>query len=287
MADEPQRHRIEVACPECGNVQVEPALVVSTQCRACRANFQVRDGKGVVRTHPKARLAPPRKDTDPEPVTVTPKPPPARRFGPPPRQPRSFLMRLFHPVKPPREVTCFDCGHTFTTIAEAQSSQCPKCSGYLSLLDYEITEPWNRRIQTYGSVVIQKTGSISGVTLRCHNLTVLGELAGSVECTGDLIIRKTGRIVGTVHCRNLRIEKGARVEFLNPVTATTASIDGQVRGQISCTGAVTLERRARLQGLVRTSSLIVKPGAKHTGTIEMITDPNPTSSNQAASSTRG
>ena len=270
MADEPQRHRIEVTCPECGHVQVEPALVVSTQCRACRANFQVRDGKGVARSRPTARFAPPRKDPEPEPPPVTAKSAPPRRFGPVPPPPRSFLMRLFHPVKPPREVTCFECGHTFTTIAEAQSSQCPKCSGYVSLLDYEITEPWNRRIQTYGNVVIQKTGSVSGAPLRCHNLTVLGELAGSVECTGDLTIRKSGKIVGTVHCRNLRIEKGARVEFLNPVTATTATIDGQVRGQISCTGAVTLERRARLQGLVRTSSLIVKPGAKHTGTIEMI-----------------
>jgi cytoskeletal protein CcmA (bactofilin family) len=174
-------------------------------------------------------------------------------------------------VKPPREVSCFTCGHAFSTIAEAQSSQCPKCSGYVSLLDYDITEHWNRRIQTRGNVVIQKTGSVSGVTLRCHHLTVLGELAGSVECSGDLIIRSHGKIIGTVQCRNLRVEKGARVEFLNPVTAATASIDGQVRGQISCTGAVTLEKRALLLGLVRTSSLIVKPGAKHTGTIEMIT----------------
>ena len=67
MADEPQRHRIEVACPECGKLQFEPALVVSTQCRACRANFQVREGKGVVRKHPVTRLAVPRKDSDPEP----------------------------------------------------------------------------------------------------------------------------------------------------------------------------------------------------------------------------
>jgi cytoskeletal protein CcmA (bactofilin family) len=54
------------------------------------------------------------------------------------------------------------------------------------------------------------------------------------------------------------------------VIATSASIDGNVRGQISCTGTVTLEKRAHLQGLVRTSSLIVKSRAKHTGSIEMI-----------------
>jgi cytoskeletal protein CcmA (bactofilin family)/predicted nucleic acid-binding Zn-ribbon protein len=273
MADEPLRHRIEVTCPECGQVQSEPALVVSTQCRACRANFQVRAGKGVVRDRPITRLAVPRKDTDPEPdpLPEAPKAQPFLRRGPVAPPPKSFLMRLFNPTKPPREITCFNCGHNYTTVAEAQSSQCPKCSGYISLLDYDIAEHWNRRIQTCGDVIIQKTGVVAGVTLQCHNLTVLGELAGSVDCSGDLIIRSHGKIIGKVNCRNLRVEKGARVEFLNPVNAVTAFIDGHVRGQISCSGAITLEKRAHLQGLVRTSSLIVKPGAKHTGTIEMVT----------------
>lgn len=272
MADEPQRHRIDVTCPECGHAQSEPALVISTQCRACRANFQVRDGKGVARNRPVTRLAIPRKDSDPEPELLkeSPKSPTYLRRAPTTPPPQSFLKRLFNPAKPPREITCFNCDYSYTTVGEAQSSQCPKCCGYISLIDYDISDHWNRRIQTCGDVIIQKSGVVSGVTVICHNLTVLGELAGSVECTGDLIIRSHGKIIGKVNCKNLRIEKGARVEFLNPVTATTAFIDGQVLGQISCTGAVTLEKRAQLQGLVRTSSLIVKPGAKHTGTIEMV-----------------
>ena len=277
MADEPQRHRIEVACPECGHLQTEPALVVSTQCRACRVNFQVRDGKGVVRINPVTQLVRSHRvpEPEPEPLPVVSKPPSPRRYGPAAQPPRSLLMRLLRPQKPPREVSCFNCGHAFATIGEAQSSQCPKCGGYVSLLDHEINGPWNRRIQTGGNVVIQKTGAVTGVTLHCHNLTVLGSLAGSVECAGDLVIRSSGKIIGTIKCRHLRIEKGARVEFLNPVIAATATIAGQVRGQISCTGAVTLAKGARLQGLVRTSALIVKPGAKHTGTIEMISAPNP------------
>src|ERR1035437_5043176 len=161
MADEPQRHRIEVACPECGHLQIEPALVVSTQCRACRANYQVRDGKGVIRKHPVTRLAPPRKDSDPEPPPVAAKPPLTLRKGPPEPPPRSFLLRWLQPVKPRRAVTCFNCNHAFTTSAEAQSSQCPKCSGYVSLLDYQISGPWNRLIQTCGNVVILKTGAVS------------------------------------------------------------------------------------------------------------------------------
>ena len=271
MSDEPLRHRIDLACPECGNVQQEPALVVSTQCRACRANYQVRDGKGVVRSKTVTRLAALKLDSDPEPELppIAPLAPMIRR-GPAKPPERSFLMRLLNPIKPPRQVACFNCGHSFTASAEAQSSQCPKCSGYISLLDYEITDGWNRQLQTCGNVTIQKSGSVTGSKLQCHQLTVLGHLAATVECTGDLIIRGHGKIIGNIVCRTLRIEKGARVDFLHPVNAETASIDGNVRGQIFCTGVVTLQKRAHLQGLVRTTSLIVKPGAKHTGNIEMV-----------------
>ncbi len=274
MADELQRHRIQVACPECGNLQTEPALVISTQCRVCRCNFQVEDGKGVTRTVPVTRLAKPNPDGEPEPPPAEPaKPKVPQRFGPSAPPPRPLWMRLFQPTKPPREVICFGCHQAFKAIAEAQSSQCPKCGCYISLIDHEIIEHSNTRIETGGNVIIRKTGSLRGVTMRCHHLTVLGGLSANVESSGDIVIRAHGRITGTLTCRELRVEKGARVEFLQLITAHSAKIDGQVRGQISCSGPVTLEKRAQLNGLLRCSELIVMPGAKHTGTLEVIDSP--------------
>jgi cytoskeletal protein CcmA (bactofilin family)/predicted RNA-binding Zn-ribbon protein involved in translation (DUF1610 family) len=182
-------------------------------------------------------------------------------------------MRVLRPEKPPREVICFACGHGFKAIAEAQSSQCPKCGGYVNLLDHEITQHSNTRIETRGNVVIRKTGSVTGVTIRCHHLTVLGGLSANVECSGDLVFRSDGKINASLQCRHLRVEKGARVEFLGAVTAVTASIDGEVRGRLACSGPVILEKGARLHGLVRCSELIVKPRAKHTGTLELTTEP--------------
>ena len=270
MTDEPQRHRIQVACPECGHQQMEPALVVSTQCRSCRVNYQVRDGKGVSRTRPEVRFAKQRREAETEPPPTPAKPVPPTRFGPqgPPRRP--LLLRLLRPAKPPREVVCFGCGQSFKAIAEAQSSQCPKCGSYVNLLDHEITTHSNTRIETRGNVVIRKTGSITGVTVRCHHLTVLGGLSADVDCSGDLVIRSDGRINANLRCRNLRVEKGARVEFLHPVIAVNASINGDVRGQIFCTGTVTLEKGARLHGLVRAADLVTKARARHTGTVEIV-----------------
>ena len=243
-------------------------MVISTQCHGCRANFQVLDGKAVVRQRPTARLAKPRRDSDPEPP---PPPPPAPLYRSAPNAPtlRQRLLRFLFPPKPPREISCFDCGHHYTAAAEAQSSQCPRCCCYVSLLDYQIDGPWNRRIQTRGNVVILKGGMVSGCVIQCHHLSVLGELASPVDCSGDLLIRGHGKVMGTVKCQHLRIQRGARVEFFHPVTAASASIAGQVRGQIFCTGTVTLERRTHLHGFIRAAAIIVKPGAKHTGTLEI------------------
>ncbi len=251
-------------------------MVVSTQCRSCRSNFKVQDGKAVPKARVATKVARIRTDSPPPPtapVAGNPGKGPATGAKPAPPPPRNPLLRLFFRQKEMRDVTCFSCGHTHKAVPEAQSSQCPRCSAYISLQDYEINEAWNRRIQTRGDVTIGKTGVVTGITIQCHNLTILGELAGSVDCSGDLIIRSHGKIVGKVSCRQLRVERGAKVEFLNPVIAGSAYIDGQVRGQISCTGSIVLEKRAQLQGLVRTSSLVIKPGAKHTGAIEMVRKP--------------
>lgn len=270
MADEPQRRRIEVACPECGHRQTEPALVISTQCRSCRAHYQVRAGKGVPRS-----LA-----ASATPVAVR-KSPSAHAAANRPKRSASlrttarlWLLRLLRRRKPPREVICGDCHQAFHAVAEAQSSQCPKCGAYASLLDHDIREAWNRRIQTRGNLVIHKKGVVSGTCLQCHHLTVHGQLAASAECSGDLVILSHGRITGTIRCRHLRVGKGVRVEFLHPVVAVSASIAGQVRGQLSCSGPVTLERRAQFHGLVRTTALVTRPGAHHSGTLEIL-EPSP------------
>jgi cytoskeletal protein CcmA (bactofilin family) len=118
-------------------------------------------------------------------------------------------------------------------------------------------------------VTLLKSGSVSDCTIQCHHLTVLGSLGSPVDCSGDMIIRSHGKIQGKVNCRHLRVERGARVDFKHPVTAHSVVIDGQARGQISCSGAVTLEKRAHFNGFIRATSLIIKSGAKHTGTFDV------------------
>jgi cytoskeletal protein CcmA (bactofilin family)/predicted RNA-binding Zn-ribbon protein involved in translation (DUF1610 family) len=272
MSDEPQRHRIQVACPECGHPQSEPALVISTQCRSCLHHYQVRDGHGVARSRSVARISKRSSDDSdvpPPPVAVK----PDLRLSKPSPSPKPLLLRLLTRSQPQRDVLCFRCAHSFHAIAEAQSSQCPKCGEYVSLLDYDITEIWNRRIQTRGNIIIRKNAAISDSSVSCHHLTVLGRLHGDADCSGDLVIRSSGRITGTIRCRSLIVEKSSRVEFMQPVQTHSATFHGHVLGQIFCTGPVILEKNSRFQGLIRTPSLVAKRGAEQSGTVEIIDEP--------------
>lgn len=242
-------------------------MVISTICRSCGLHMDIRDGKPVVRPKHATRLASPGKPPVQHPSTGTrveqaTKTPKKEKVG--------FLSRIFRRERPSRSVECYHCQRMFDVVSAAQSTQCPKCGGYISLKDFEIDNAWRRRIQTRGDVTILKEGSIIGVKVQCHDLTVLGKLQAPVDCSGILRICSHGKIVGNVTCGELRVERGARVEFQGDVHAKTAYIDGDVRAQLTCLGTITLEKNAHLQGLARAGGLVVKAGAKHSGLMEVV-----------------
>ena len=265
MGVESNGRKIELECPSCGWHQMEPSLVISTQCRSCGAHMDIRNGKPVSRPKYATRLASAGNPPVQHP-TIAPSVAKKAVKSPGP----GIFRRLFVREPGKREINCYHCKRTFEVVSDAQSSQCKKCGGYISLKDYEIDTAWRRRIQTRGDVTILKGGSIIGVHVQSHHLTVLGKLAASVECSGTLRIRSHGKIIGNVQCRELRVERGAVVEFQGDVHAESAYIDGQMKAQLTCTGTITLEKKAHLQGLARAGGLVVKAGAKHTGLMEVM-----------------
>lgn len=268
MADDTQvnRRHIQVTCPHCEHSQNEPSMVISTVCRGCGQYISITDEKAVIRPKYATRLA----TLDSPPVqhpTVAAEIPKAE-IKP------SFFDRLFKRFadKPAvrRKLNCYHCSHIFDVVSDAQSTQCAKCGSYISLKDYSIDQAWHRRIQTRGNVTVLKGAAITGVNVQCHDLLVLGELSASVECSGKLTIRSHGKIVGNVHCDELCVERGAKVEFQGEVKARTAYIDGVVKGNITCKEKIILEKKARLQGHARASGLVMREGAKHSGLMEVV-----------------
>jgi cytoskeletal protein CcmA (bactofilin family) len=168
-----------------------------------------------------------------------------------------------------RFAICFECGDSHVANALANSTQCRKCGRLISLEDQHIRQGCRSQIQTRGDVYIHKKGIVLGASIECHNLIVEGDFTGSAECSGDLILRRHGKIIGKVKCGRLLVEKRAKVEFLNIVEMNECRIDGIVTGNLACRGLLALEKKATLTGNIKVGTLTVADGAKHTGKIQM------------------
>jgi cytoskeletal protein CcmA (bactofilin family)/predicted RNA-binding Zn-ribbon protein involved in translation (DUF1610 family) len=182
-------------------------------------------------------------------------------------RPRQLLLSLLFSAPKRREVACFVCQRIHSALDEASATHCPDCGAYISLRNFDIRDGWNRSIETRGNVRIHRGGSITGVSVRCHHLEVDGKFSGSVDCSGDFIVRSSAKILGRVHCHHLRVERRARVEFSCPVQAHEITIDGEIAGDLFCSGRLLLQKKALLTGDITVGSLMIKDGARHHGTI--------------------
>jgi cytoskeletal protein CcmA (bactofilin family) len=169
-------------------------------------------------------------------------------------------------------VLCDQCRREFTAPAGANATNCPECGAWLSLADFEIDEPWNEPIHTRGNVVVRRKGWITEVDVDCHDLLLVGRLERGASCTGSLVIRRSGMIRGKLRCRELRVERRARVHFIHPVETTSAVINGQVIGSIRATATVALQRHSKLTGNITATALIMKRAARHHGRLRIISD---------------
>ncbi len=168
-----------------------------------------------------------------------------------------------------RKVMCLQCDHEHEAPAEASSTLCSACGAYVSLKNYIINNHWNRRIETRGNVTIQKKGSVTDITVRCHDILVLGTLKGGIDCSGDITLNSHSKIMGNVSCRRLVIDKRADVAFANEVVCEEAIIDGHVTGHFVCTGKLHLKKKAVLNGNIVVANMTIDKGARHNGKISI------------------
>ena len=95
------KERIEIQCPHCGNLQLEPELAQSTNCRKCGGYIQLE--KGHISTVPhEAHRSP------------------------------SALQKV-EDAKGRIEITCPHCGNLQLEPESAKSTYCRKCSNYIPL----------------------------------------------------------------------------------------------------------------------------------------------------------
>lgn len=102
-----------------------------------------------------------------------------------------------------------------------------------------------QEITQIGSTVLLK-GDISGKS----DVRVAGNVNGSINIEGELIIEKTGHVEGEIK-------------------TITAVIAGSVKGNIDCTEKLILESSSKYVGNIKTKLLIIQEGAIFQGNCQM------------------
>ncbi len=168
-----------------------------------------------------------------------------------------------------REVVCYECDNVHYTLSGATSSQCPSCGAYISLKDYDIVGLWNSSIRTRGDVLVQKKGSVRNISVFCNDLTIEGDFQASADCSNVVTVRVSGKLPGQIKCKRLVIEKKVEVEFERPVSAEFVQIDGVVKGDLTCSGQLSVSSKGALIGDIKAKFVNIQPGGDLTGSLEI------------------
>lgn len=83
-----------------------------------------------------------------------------------------------------------------------------------------------------------------------HTLRVRGQIKGSIESNGELVIEQTGQIEADVLVNSL-------------------SVQGELRGNVEAREKVDIGKTGVVIGDIKTNQLSVEPGAKFTGSCAM------------------
>lgn len=112
------------------------------------------------------------------------------------------------------------------------------------------SEKKEKQIQVSERNVISKNTSIKGDIISEGDFRVEGNVEGTIQTAGRVIIGGSGSVKGKVTCNN-------------------ADIDGKFSGELLVNNLLTLKATAQISGDVIISKLSVEPGAEFNATCVM------------------
>ena len=117
------------------------------------------------------------------------------------------------------------------------------------------SEPLAPRGASAGSAALGKNVTVKGQIFAREDLTIDGEVEGTVEC----------------HEHRLTIGPNARVQA--GLKAREIVIQGSIQGNVDATDKIDIKKEAKLVGDIKTSRIVIEDGAYFKGSID-ISKPN-------------
>lgn len=126
-----------------------------------------------------------------------------------------------------------------------------------------------------------------GVEMEAPSVNLLGAgttIKGDIRTNGD--IRIDGTLIGAVHSKG-KIILGPTGSIEGEIVCQNADLSGSVKANITISDLLTLKATAKINGDITTNKLAIEPGAKFSGTCNMIEpgmnrDVKPLLNNEAA-----
>ena len=108
-----------------------------------------------------------------------------------------------------RTVACPHCDAPIEVGAMTMSTVCPSCMKTARIEDLKVDSFWaGSEFFTAGSVKVLKS-AVLVASVRAHDLSVEGEVKGTVRVRDAIHVGKKGRIYGDVVAPVLTVEEGA------------------------------------------------------------------------------
>lgn len=167
-----------------------------------------------------------------------------------------------------KRVVCFDCGAELDAPATAESTMCKKCSGYIDLKDYRITNAVSKNFKTRGIFVIEPKGNVFNTEAVVAEAIIKGRFLGKLTAE-RLTLHSTAEIKGSFSAAHLIIPAENHFHWKEQIKVGSAEIAGELEANLHSSGTITLKSTARLFGDVEAKNFVVEEGAVVAGQVKV------------------
>jgi cytoskeletal protein CcmA (bactofilin family) len=152
---------------------------------------------------------------------------------------------------------------------------CKRCSAYIDLSDYRITQTLSKNFCTHGWVVVEEKGYLLNTDLVAAEAVIKGRVIGKLDAKHTLEIHSSANIKGSITAGCLVIPEGHHFRWPEPLQLGGAEIAGELAADIVSTGTVTLKANSCFFGNIETLNLVVESGAVFVGNAKIGKAPEP------------
>ncbi len=160
-----------------------------------------------------------------------------------------------------KHIACFECAAEFDVPSSAQSTMCKKCSAYIDLHDYAISNAVSKNFKTKGLFVIEPAGYVFNSETRATDAVIKGRFIGKLVAERSLTIFSGAHIKGTLKAACLVVPAANQFRWEGELKVDTASIEGELLANLHATHSVHVKAHGSFVGSLTAKGLVADTGS--------------------------